>query len=154
MTDKSTEETVSDAMSAFSGEMGKLAAGYQQAMTQWMNAWGANSNGDASTGMSENGKSNGAEANASAPSFDSAKVLENQTELMREYQELWVATTQRMMNRQADTNEPDSRRQVVPESPRSMGDISNSAQAHSDGRSRRQLGRASSCTSIRVKRLR
>ena len=106
MTDKSTEETVSDAMSAFSGEIGKLAAGYQQAMTQWMNAWGANSNGHASTGTSGNGKSNVAEEHASAPSFDSAKVLENQMELMREYQELWVATTQRMMNRQAEAAAP------------------------------------------------
>lgn len=98
----SSGDTASDPFAALTGEMGKLAAGYQQAMNQWMNAWGAASQAQAGNGA---GKSNGGSAAQAdgAPQLDAAKILESQMELMRDYQALWMSTTQRMMNRGEET---------------------------------------------------
>jgi len=88
---------MADPFAAFASEMGKLAAGYQQAMTQWMNAWGS---------AAAANKLEGANELPEVPHFDTAKILENQMQLMHDYQALWMATTHRLMNRGTETETP------------------------------------------------
>jgi polyhydroxyalkanoate synthase subunit PhaC len=96
MADKSPEEQITDAVSAFAGEMGKAAAAYQSAMSDWMKAWQAPLRA-ATPEIKVNGSGNGA---AAQPTFDPQKVMQGQLELMRDYQALWLGTMQRLMNQQ------------------------------------------------------
>jgi polyhydroxyalkanoate synthase len=89
-----------DPFSSFANEMGKLANGYQQSMAQWMNAWGA-----ASADKPKGGNEPADEA-SEVPHFDTAKIIENQMQLMNDYQALWVSTTQRLMNRERSHEAP------------------------------------------------
>jgi len=93
MADQSSDTpNANDPFAAFTGEMGKLAAGYQQTMSQWMNAWG-----------SAAAKPEGSNELPEMPHLDTQKILENQMQLMNDYQALWMSTTQRLVNRgQAD----------------------------------------------------
>src|SRR3954471_11416501 len=99
MADQSSDTpNANDPFAAFAGEMGKLATGYQQTMAQWMNAWGSAAAADKPARSNEP-----ADMAAGVPHFDTAKILENQMQLMNDYQALWMATTQRLVNRaQAD----------------------------------------------------
>ena len=59
-----------------------------------MNAWGS-----AAAANKPEGSNEPPELAAAVPHFDTAKLLENQMQLMNDYQALWMATTQRLMNR-------------------------------------------------------
>jgi polyhydroxyalkanoate synthase len=98
MADRTSDSSnANDPFAALAGEMGKFAAGYQQAMAQWMNAWGA------ASGVHT---PDGGDATPELPHFDAAKILENQMALMRDYQALWTSTTQRLMSRGEDASIP------------------------------------------------
>ena len=105
----SSGDNAADPFAALSSEMGKLAAGYQQAMAGWMNAWGSAAATDATKP--------GSNEEPSVPHFDSAKILENQMALMHDYQALWMSTTQRLLHRNSEAaeNAPPAEPVVKPE---------------------------------------
>jgi polyhydroxyalkanoate synthase subunit PhaC len=88
MNEKTPEEQMSEAFSALAGEMGKAAAAYQAAMGDWLKAWQAPLKA-ATPDIKING-------NGATPKIDPQKVVQGQLELMRDYQQLWLGTMQRL----------------------------------------------------------
>jgi len=95
MSDKTPNEQINETISAFAGEMGKAAAAYQSAMSEWLKAWQAPFKA-ATPEIKLPEFNNG--GNGAHPKLDPQKVMQAQLELMRDYQQLWLATLQRLMN--------------------------------------------------------
>ncbi|MDE0539883.1 MAG: class I poly(R)-hydroxyalkanoic acid synthase [Rhodospirillales bacterium] len=90
--------------------MTQLAAGYGRAMNAWMEAWSPDSasggaksekSGEAGSGKTDRDTVPAASPLANAK-LDPAKVMDAQMELWRGYQSLWLNTTQRLFNQEAD----------------------------------------------------
>ncbi len=88
-------EELNDAITGFAREFGKAAAAYQSAMNTWLEAWRVpQAKPPAAIGEGKNEKA--------APSIDPAKAVQHQMDLMRDYQALWAATTQKLLSKPAD----------------------------------------------------
>ncbi len=94
----------------FAESMGQMAAAYQQAMTNWADSWSnftpTNGNGNAGAALPEAfgqlfGKTPLPDLNA-GKLIDPGTLLEAQMELLRDYQSLWLNTTQRLLNQNAE----------------------------------------------------
>ena len=90
--------------------MTQLAAGYGQVMNAWMEAWSPDSINGATnsknSGKAGDGKTDQDTVPAASPlanaKLDPTKVMDAQMELWRGYQSLWLNTTQRLFNQEAD----------------------------------------------------